>query len=279
MASEPRQGRPMRQKAIDFRELIEHLLPLDELPPTDRLRVRRALQTGISAQLEQAALYALSRLEQTGAVRRMPVAENGKRTLRWQTRDALGVITLEQPGPRERAGLLVVPRSSLPDQAQAGLDQVRRLLRLDEALLASDPRSGQARRGLFEQVDHAGRELLCASEVRFVPVGDEAASPEPLAPALAAEARARPDVLLYCPDTEHCPALALEGRRRRVRSVVIVAAASSEGQALRPVLRPVLPGRTLPAGGPALHVVPLVRPDRRLPGRAWVRCPSCAEPA
>ena len=231
MTSEARQGRPMRQKAIDFRELIEKLLPLDELPSTDRLRVRRALQTGISSQLEQAALYALSRLEGTGAVRRMPAADNGQRTLRWQTRDTLGIITLEQPGPLERAGLLVVPRSSLPGQAQAGIEQVRRLLGLDEALLASDPRSGQARRGLIEQLDQAGRELLGASEVRFVPLGDEATGPEPLAPTLAAEARGRPDVLFYCPDTERCPALAIEGRRRRIRSVVI-AAASIEGQPL-----------------------------------------------
>ena len=231
MTSEPGQGRPMRQKAIDFRELIEQLLPLDELPTTDHLRVRRALQTGISAQLEQAALYALSRLEQTGAVRRMPVTENGKRTQRWQTRDTLGIITLEQPGQLDRAGLLVAPRSSLPDQAQAGLDQVRRLLRLDEAMLASDPRSGQARRGLIEQLDQAGRELLGASEVRFVPPGDEATGPEPLDVALAAEARGRPDVLFYCPDTERCPALAVEGRRRRIRSVVI-AAASIDGQPL-----------------------------------------------
>ena len=232
METEPRQGRPMRQKAIDFRELIEHLLPLDELPATDRLRVQRALQTGISTQLEQAALYTLSRLEQTGAVRRMPALENGKRTLRWQTRDALDVITLEMPGSREREGLLVVPRASLPSQAQASLEQVRRLLRLDEAMLASDPRSGQARGGLLEQLDHAGRELLGASEVRFIPAGDEATGPEPLAPTLAAEGRGRPDALLYCPDTEHCPALAVEGRRRRIRSVVIAAAASSEGQPL-----------------------------------------------
>ena len=232
MGSVSRQGRPMRQKAIDFRELVEHLLPLDELPPDDRHRVRRAVQTGISGQLEQAALYALSRLEETGAVRRLPGEVNGRRLLRWQTRDALDVITVELPSPGERAGLLIVPRVSLPDHAQAGLDQVRRLLRLDEAVLAADPRSGQARRNLLEQLDQAGRELLGASEVRFLPAGDDSSGPEPLAPALAAEARRRPEVLLYCPDTERCPALEVEGRRRRVRSVVVAAAASSAGQPL-----------------------------------------------
>jgi diguanylate cyclase (GGDEF)-like protein len=222
----------MRQKAIDFRELIERLLPLEELPPTDRLRVQRALQAGVSTQLEQAALYALSRLEESGAMRRLPPDPHGARTLRWQTRDALQVFTLELPGPHGREGLLMVPRSSLPTQAQTGLDQVRRLLRLDEAMLASDPRSGQARRGLLDQLDHAGRELLGASEVRFIPAGEEQTGPEPLAPGLATEARARPDVLLYCMDTEQCPALAVEGRRRRIRSVVMSAVASSEGRPL-----------------------------------------------
>ena len=232
MGSDRRQGSPMRQKAIDFRELLEHLLPLDQLPPADRLRVQRALQTGVTAQLEQAALYALSRLEVLGAVRRVPVPAQGKGMLRWEARDSLEVITLELPGPREREGLLLVPRASLPAQAQAGLDQVRRLLRLDEAMLASDPRSGQARHGLLEQLDHAGRELLGTSEVRFLPAVGDDAGPEPLSKALAAEAQQRPDMLLYCPDTTRCPALEAEGRRRRVRSVVIVAVASSTGQPL-----------------------------------------------
>jgi diguanylate cyclase (GGDEF)-like protein len=221
----------MRQKAIDFRELLERLLPLDELPPPDRFHVQRALETGITAQLEEAALYALSRLEVSGAVRRVAAAGNGRRALRWQTRDSLGMITLELPAPREREGLILVPRSSSTAQAQAGLDQMRRLLRLDEAMLATDPRSGQARRGLLEQLDQTGRELLGASEVRFVPAGEETGL-EPLAPELAAEVRNRPDLLLYCPDTENCPALALEGRRRRTRSVVISGVSSSEGQAL-----------------------------------------------
>jgi len=221
----------MRQQTIDFRQLLERLLPLDELPQVDRLRVQRAIQSGITDQLQMAALYALSRLEESGAVRRMPPPTDRRGVLRWQTRDRLEVITLELPGPREREGLLLVPRASLPAQAQTGLDQVRRLLRLDEALLASDPRSGQSRHGLLEQLDHAGRELLGAHEVRFVEESDEA-GPEPLAPALAAEARRRPDVLFYCPDTLKCPPLELEGRRRRARSVVILAVPSSAGPPL-----------------------------------------------
>jgi len=36
------------------------------------------------------------------------------------------------PTTREREGFLVFPRASLPAHARAGLDQVRRLLRLDD---------------------------------------------------------------------------------------------------------------------------------------------------
>ena len=46
---------PVRQKSIDFRELLERLLPLDQLPPVDRLHVQRALHAGVESQLEQAA--------------------------------------------------------------------------------------------------------------------------------------------------------------------------------------------------------------------------------
>jgi diguanylate cyclase (GGDEF)-like protein len=232
MIAEPRQGSPMRQREIDFRELLERLLPLDELPTPDLFHVRRALESGITGQLESAAIYALSRLEASGAVRRVEIAENGRRALRWQSRDTLDVITLELPSPRRREGLLLVPRASSTAEAQAGLDQMRGLLRLDEAMLAADPRSGQGRRGLLEQLDATGRELLGASEVRFVPTDEEGAGLEPFAAELAAEARSRPDLLIYCPDTEKCPGLAAEGRRRRVRSVVICAVSPAEGPPL-----------------------------------------------
>ncbi len=222
----------MKQRAIDFRELLERLLPLDELPAADRLHVQRALQTGIASQLEQAALLALSRLEHAGALRRLPAAANGGGpVVRFQPRDALDVITVHLPGPSESGGLVLVPRSSLPAHAQARLEQMRPLLRLDEALLAADPRSGQARHGLIEQLDRAGRELLGAAEVRFVPAGEEAA-PEALAHDVAQELFARPGLLAYCPDTLLCPRLEAAARRRRVRAVVVAPVTSSGGEAL-----------------------------------------------
>jgi diguanylate cyclase (GGDEF)-like protein len=232
MESDRRQGSPMLRKTIDFRQLVERLLPLEEMPASDRQRVQRALETGVSGQLEDAAQYLLSRLEMSGALRRLPAEANGRRVQRWQIRGSLDQLAIELPGPQEREGLLEVPRPGLGARAQTGLDQVRRLLRLDEAMLAADPRTGQAHRALLEQLDQAGRELLGASEVRFVATDEEEAGPEPLSPALALRAQKLPASLHYCPDTEHCPALAVEGRRRGVRSVVVAAIAATDGRPL-----------------------------------------------
>ncbi len=234
MESDGRQGRPMLQKTIDFRQLVERLMPLQELPASDRLRVDRALETGFAGQLEEAAQYLLSRLEMSGAARRLPPDVASRRLQRWQLRDSLDQIAFEAPAPAEQEGLIEVQRPGLGANAQAGLEQVRRLLRLDEAMLAADPRTGQARRALLEQLDQAGRELLGASEVRFVTDAEDEdrSGPEPLSPALSARARSLPGALLYCPDTQHCPPLATEGRRRGIRSVVIAAITAADGQPL-----------------------------------------------
>ncbi len=222
----------MRQKAVDFRELLERLLPLGELPWDDHLRVTRALRTGITAELEQAAMLTLSRLEQTGAVRRVPAAGNGGPVLRYQARDTLELFTLHLPGGREREGLVLVPHARLPAQAQTSLEQVRRLLRLDEALLSSDPRSGRALHGLLEHLDQAGRALLGASEVRFHAIPENGVVGEPLSAELVVEVRRHPEVLIYCPDTERSARLQATGRRRRIRSAVLAAVTSSTGQPL-----------------------------------------------
>ena len=218
----------MKQKTVEFRELLERLLPLDELVPMDRFRVRNALRDGVTAQLEQAALYTLARLEQAGAVRRLDVPED-RSALRYAARDTLDVFTVELPAPRQHEGVQVIPRAALPAQAQAGLDTVRQLLRLDQSMLTSDPRSGDARLGLLEQLDLAGRELLGADEARFFPAG-ESAGPSPcLDPALADEVRGHPELLYHCPDLELAPRLAAAGATRGARACVLVAVASGDG--------------------------------------------------
>src|SRR5206468_9677030 len=112
-----------------------------------------------------------------------------------------------------RDGIIIYPRSSLPAQARAGLEQVRRLLRLDDPLLSSDPRRPDARIGLIEQLNQAGREVLGATQLHFIPAGSSAESEieGPLDPELAREASEHPDAIYYCPDTGRCPMI--EGER------------------------------------------------------------------
>jgi diguanylate cyclase (GGDEF)-like protein len=226
----------MKQQHIGFRDLLERLLPVDELPSVDRLRVQRALRSGIAIEVERAALRAMDLLEQQGALRRIPAeAPGGAPVVRYQRRDQHDIITLELPGPRVRDGVTILAKSALPMQAPARLDQVRRLVRLDDPLTFADPRTGTTRAGLREQLDQAGRELLGSDEVRFIPRGgDEAGPPElqPLDASLAADALEHHAMLFYCPDTERSSALAPTARAAGARSLVVLAVTGSDGQPL-----------------------------------------------
>ena len=223
----------MKQKSIDFRELLERLLPLDQLAPTDRLRVHRALTTGVAEQIEQAGLLALQQLELAGALRRLDQTPNGgPPAVRYQSRDALDVITIELPEPRETSGFLILPRASLPAQAQAGIDQVRRLLGLDVPQPFSDPRRGDARSMLIEQLHQAGRDFLGTTEFRLVVSGesDAAGLEPPLDPRLAEEARRHPDSILYCSDLARAPRVEALVRGRNLHAMALACVSSSEGE-------------------------------------------------
>src|SRR5512144_847465 len=227
----------MKQQSIGFRDLLERLLPVEELPSVDRLRVQRALRSGIAIEVERAALRAIDLLEQQGAIRRLPaeVSAGGGPQVRYQRRDEHDIITLQLPGPRVRDGITIIAKSALPMQAPARLDQVRRLVRLDDPLTFADPRTGTTRAGLREQLDQAGRELLGAESVRYFSAGeDDPGAPQsgPLDPSLAADAVKHPDMLFYCPDTERSGSLAAPARTAGTRSLVLVAVTGSDGQAL-----------------------------------------------
>ena len=55
-------GTPILRPAINIRELLERVLPLDQLPPIERFRVQHALQSGLARELEAAGLMAIERL-------------------------------------------------------------------------------------------------------------------------------------------------------------------------------------------------------------------------
>jgi diguanylate cyclase (GGDEF)-like protein len=119
--------------------------------------------------------------------------------VRYQRSGGTDVITLQVPGSQRREGFLLYPRAALPAQAPAGLDQVRRLLRLDDPSALGDLRSVDPRQALIAQLDLAGREFLGAQTVNLV-LGGEDASDRGLDPALTLEARRHSDSILYCPD-------------------------------------------------------------------------------
>ena len=99
----------MKQRQIGFRDLLERLLPIEELPPVDRMRVQRALRSGVGSEVERAAMHAIDLLEQQLAAvdhHRRAGAARRKRALRLGRRGGAG----EWPEHRhaqhlERAGL------------------------------------------------------------------------------------------------------------------------------------------------------------------------------
>ncbi len=256
----------MKQRHIGFRDLLERLLPIEELPPVDRLRVQRALRSGVAQEVEHAALHAMDLLEQQGALRRLPV-DGREPVVRYQARNRLDVITLALPAPRLRDGVVAMPRNTLPTQAPARLDQVRRLIRLDDPLVFTDPRTDTTRAGLLAQLEQAGPELLGTGQVRyFGREDDDVVNPErPFDAALATEAMEHPQVLLHCADTE------VEHVARGARANAACARSWWwRSPARRPAARPprgdVGRGRSVSAGGPRHD-----RAARRLRRRAGRR--------
>jgi diguanylate cyclase (GGDEF)-like protein len=223
----------MKQEHIGFRDLLERLLPVDELPPVDRMRVQKALRSGVAQEVERAAMHAIDLLEQQGSLRRLPLEPSAATpVVRYQRRGRQDVITLQLPGPRMRDGIRIQSRNALPTQAPARLDQVRRLIRLDDPLIFSDPRTGTTRAGLTAQLEQAGRELLDSALVHYFGKNDE---PEdggatPLDPAIAADVMEHHGMLFYCPDTEKSAGLAQAAHDHVARSLVVVAVTGSDGQ-------------------------------------------------
>jgi hypothetical protein len=130
----------MNRHPLSFRDLIERVLPLDALPPLDRERVRGALAEGDVRRIERVALEALGRLAEQGTFERLPDRfEPPDRVVRFQRRDTQEVIALRFAAPVLPAGIVALPRALVTLSGQAPLERVRRLLRLDDALVRRRP--------------------------------------------------------------------------------------------------------------------------------------------
>ena len=218
----------MSQQVIDFRELLERVLPLDRLPAPDRMRVQQALRIGLLHEVEAAAMMAMDRLEDQGELRRISSPNGGAHVVRYVPSDSRDVITIERPAPREEAGIVVVSRATLPGRAPADLSQVRRLLRLEGIGILSDPRGSEALAALHAQLGLAGQELIGTAQVRLFP-RPAVESAEGVDPRLAKDALSRPGDLFYCPDLAAAPRMpAHDG----ARAFVLLAVTSSQGEVL-----------------------------------------------
>ncbi len=223
----------MPQEHIDFRHLLERVLPLEALTTAERAVVDGALRSGVAGEIEQAALAALAQLERHGAMSKLAPATADLGTVRYLTRGRLEVVTLQLPKPTEQDGVRTIPRASLPAHAQTAIAHVRRLLRLDEPLFSNDPRKGDPRGALFEQLDQVGRDLLGARDVRFVPAGNGVhGAATPLSDTWTAHALSQPRSLVYCPDTTASARLRNEAVRAGVRAFVLAAVTESTGRTL-----------------------------------------------
>src|SRR5262245_21700433 len=124
----------MTPSSMDFRDLLERVLPLERLHGVSVLSAQQALRKGLAREVESAGQMLLEKLAPEARRRR---AEDAR------PRDTATPVssTLELPGPTEREGILLYPRAALPTRAPADLAQVRRLLHMEDLALLSDPRS------------------------------------------------------------------------------------------------------------------------------------------
>lgn len=123
----------------------------------------------------------------------------------------------------------VYDRAALPGEARGGLERVRRLLRFDDPFLSADPRQPNARHQWIERLDAMCREVLDATELRFVPwTRDVPGEQRALDPEVGRRAVASPERLFYVADLAPGPGQ----RRREARSLAAAAVRSSSGEVL-----------------------------------------------
>ena len=157
----------MKRKSIDFRELLEGCCPSTG-SRREPLQVQRALPSG---RLRTPAGRADGHrpLEQIGGVlHRLPGSPfvDGHEVQRFQPprrRSRSSASRCPRRPARRRARY---PRASYRTGAAAGLDQVRRLLRLEDAGISfGSPAVARLGTARVQQLDLAGRELLRATSV------------------------------------------------------------------------------------------------------------------
>jgi diguanylate cyclase (GGDEF)-like protein len=228
----------MRRVTITFRELLERILPLGQLSPTELARVKDALARGNPGELERLAFPLLSRLATLGAVRSLPERiEGGERVVRFELGGTLGTIAFRYPVPTLPTGIVSYPRPFVTARATAQASKLEPLLALDQALIKDDTRMPSGRGELVASLLRAAGELLDADTVAFYPSRRTAEQhgeflPAPDEPSLLAawfaDVVSSRNQLLVCHDTARAPELAEAAKARGIGSLVAVRVKSDQ---------------------------------------------------
>jgi diguanylate cyclase (GGDEF)-like protein len=205
----------------NLRNLIDRVLPLDGLSRS-RVRRGRALLGALTLEIERAAAAPAG---ETTAVLEATLSSASAPPRPVEKPEPPAIVEATST-PSATDALVRLTRSSLPIEARARLDRVRRLMRLEEPF-AAGALQPHLRDDLIAQLDEAGREVLGASAVRFIPATGPDAIPPGIDPAMGREVLRAPETMLYRPDTESSPRLeAFAGRG--VRSIALAALVSSD---------------------------------------------------
>src|SRR5262249_12531481 len=153
--------------------------------------------------------------------------------------------TIQLPGEARADGIVAYPRATLPLEAQASLDRVRRLLRLEGGAMPAEGGTARGRPGGGPPLGRRGRAVLGPRGAGVAPrdsghggaggpapaeIGEEAGPSHSLEPELGREAAANPDVLLYCPEVMRSPRLAKAAGARGVRAAVFAGLPRGDGE-------------------------------------------------
>jgi diguanylate cyclase (GGDEF)-like protein len=222
----------MQRIPIDFRQLLQRVLPLDALSPSERERLHEDLAQATPESGDQVSLYWIERLIERGAVRRLPdVERSGQVILRFQPVDSIETISIPFDTPSPSAGLLDMPPALATARSHPPTAKLALLQELDQTLLGESETLPGTRRDLLRAVEDTARELLDCDEAVFFPTGprsdqEAAFAPPPqetslLAPWISDQTVAT-GRLLICPDLSACPTLAREGARRDLGSLASI---------------------------------------------------------
>ncbi len=156
----------MRTQEINFFELLQRVLPTQELSPELRERVREALAAGDLEQAELVAADVLRELEVRGLVRS---EEAGERRRRYRNLATGATITVHLPADPIDA-IVSIPLPVLPGGSPASIETTRELLVLASRILTEDGTQVAETEPLIALLLSFTRQVLACDEVRYLAI-------------------------------------------------------------------------------------------------------------